>query len=176
MLERVRFYPLTRYREGLTCTFSSSGSTNCITEILTSIEKAVGTLSVNNIVNLAFGGGFDKVPKDIVCSNCVKGAYNVIKTDVPTIVEDASPALSSQCGASFIGELNLIMNLSPVSLIPCISDGTTPTGITQSANLNANTTPKSSALGAISMISTGALTGLGASGLVILSTIFTFFA
>ncbi|KAJ3514330.1 hypothetical protein NLJ89_g2433 [Agrocybe chaxingu] len=133
------------------------GDTNCITQTLTNIEGTVGTLSLNNILQIVANPP-DNLPTNISCTNCVKEAYNVIRTDVPSIVSDADPALQSQCGASF-------------------TDGTTPSGITQSASTaDGATTSTGAALGSVSMLSNGVIAGLGASGLVVISTLFTVFA
>ncbi|KIM40213.1 hypothetical protein M413DRAFT_446381 [Hebeloma cylindrosporum] len=133
------------------------GDTNCVTQTLTNIQDTVGTLSLTNLAQIALNPP-TSLPANVTCTNCVKAAYNIINTDVPSIVADVAPALQSQCGASF-------------------TDGTTPSGISQSASTaDASSTSKAAALGSVSMMSRGVVAGLGASGLVVLSTVFTFLA
>jgi len=128
------------------------GDTNCITKTLTNIQNMIGTLSLSSLTSGAIGFK-DDLPANLTCTNCVKAAYNVIKTDVPAVVSDADSSLQEQCGASF-------------------TDGQTPSGITQSAsNLNAGNAGNKG--GAMSL--KNAFVGLGAAGVVVSSTIFTFF-
>jgi hypothetical protein len=131
------------------------GSTNCITQTLTNIEAVVGPLTITNIISLAANPP-STLPTNITCSNCIKAAYNIIAKNIPSIVTDAAPALQSQCGASF-------------------TDGTTPSGISESATnaVLASTSAKAAAAGSVAMLSQGLVAGLAASGLVIVSTMFT---
>jgi hypothetical protein len=132
------------------------GDTNCITQTLTNIQDTVGTLTLANVAQLVVSP--PTLPANITCTNCIKAAYSVIHTDAPTLVADVAPALQSQCGADF-------------------TDGTTPTGIVQSANTAAaSANANAAALGLVSMMSHGVIAGLGASGLVLISTVFTFLA
>ncbi|KAF9452917.1 hypothetical protein P691DRAFT_695906 [Macrolepiota fuliginosa MF-IS2] len=93
------------------------GNTNCLTETLTSIENTTGPLTISSLLSMIMGGPqtLQNVPSNVTCSNCIKAAYNIINTDIPTLVSDAAPALQSQCGASF-------------------TDGNTPSSISQSAS------------------------------------------
>jgi hypothetical protein len=54
---------------------------------------------------MALAGQADGLPKGIVCSDCVKEAYNILKQDEPSLVNDDSvtEGLTQTCGASFIG-------------------------------------------------------------------------
>jgi len=134
------------------------GDTNCITQTLTNIQDIVGTLSLANVAQLVANPP-TTLPANVTCTNCIKAAYSIISTDAPSLVADVAPALQSQCGASF-------------------TDGTTPTGIVQSANTAAasSSTASAAALGSVSMMSQGVIAGLGASCLVVVSTLFTFLA
>ncbi|KDR75769.1 hypothetical protein GALMADRAFT_248455 [Galerina marginata CBS 339.88] len=133
------------------------GDTNCITQTLTNVQNIVGTLSLTNIIKLASTS--PDLPANVTCTNCVKAAYNIVGQNIPSLVSDSAPALQSQCGASF-------------------TDGTTPAGILQSASTSAASTgaSKAAALGSASMISHGIIAGLGASALVVISSLFTFLA
>ncbi|KAH9485017.1 hypothetical protein JR316_0001921 [Psilocybe cubensis] len=136
------------------------GNTNCITQTLTNVEKASGSpITLENITTIAATANL--TDPAITCTNCIKAAYNVIKTDLPSLVSDADADLNQQCGASF-------------------TDGQTPAGILQSAN-SATATPgsqnsnnNSGALGFAS--SRGALAGLGASAAIIISSFFAILA
>lgn len=84
----------------------SSGSTNCITQTLKSYEGLVGTLSINNIITRAFGGGanISEVPTNVTCSNCAKAAYSVVESAFPELAtKQATESAQAQCGASFTG-------------------------------------------------------------------------
>jgi len=139
------------------------GSTNCITETLTNIQNALGApLSLNTVISFVSDPTTMLLTnKTLTCTDCVKAAYNVLKSDVPSIVSDTDPALSTQCGASFI-------------------DGQTPSEISQSASqsspASAAITSKAAALGATAFLSQGLITGIGMSGLIVVSTVFTFLA
>lgn len=94
------------------------GSTLCPTQLLTAIEASLGTLSISTIPALLPGlinSGQSPVPTAVICSNCVKQSYNVIQKSYPGLFgSDETSYLSKTCGATF-------------------TDGTTPSGITQSA-------------------------------------------
>jgi len=108
------------------------GNTNCITQTLTNLQNTVGTLSISNIANLTTALQSPNVPQNVSCTNCIKAATNIIRTDMPGLLNDQS--LQTQCGASF-------------------TDGATPSGISQTAS---NTVVKGSGalgLGAFSVAS-----------------------
>ncbi|KAF8161210.1 hypothetical protein B0H34DRAFT_796032 [Crassisporium funariophilum] len=130
------------------------GNTNCITQTLTNLEGVVGPLTLTNIIAMV-GNPPTNISSTVLCTNCIKEAYNVISKDIPSIVSDAAPALQSQCGAAF-------------------TDGTTPAGILQSASTAAPSTASTGA--ALGALSHGVVAALGVSGLVVVSTLFTFLA
>lgn len=80
-----------------------SGNTLCLTETLRNIEGTTGPLTLNSIMGMIMGGRIPDIPKNVTCTDCIKAAYNVINTDVPSVTSDAAPELQSQCGASFTG-------------------------------------------------------------------------
>ncbi|KAF8070563.1 hypothetical protein FPV67DRAFT_1624192 [Lyophyllum atratum] len=127
--------------------------TNCITKTLTNIENITGPLSISSVVALALNPNVNQIPSNITCSNCIKAAYTIINHDIPSLVSDAGPSAQSQCGASFI-------------------DGTTPSGISQSAV--EPTKLASSGLGFVSLSSGGAIFGVLASCLLVASTALLF--
>ncbi|KAF8893984.1 hypothetical protein BD779DRAFT_1467564 [Infundibulicybe gibba] len=136
-----QFYPTVRK---IVCLKDSN--TNCITQTLTNVQSIVGTLSVTNIVGVVAKFGQVQLPANVTCTDCMKAAYNIIKTDVPDLVSDAASAVQSQCGASFV-------------------DGNTPANIGQAAAAPATT---SSASGSVSPIYGGALVGIATSLFIIM--------
>ncbi|KAF8897059.1 hypothetical protein CPB84DRAFT_1781457 [Gymnopilus junonius] len=135
------------------------GNTNCVTQTLTNIQNVVGPLTLNNIVQIASNATTTTLPSNVTCTNCVKAAYNIINSAIPSLTSDSAPAVQSECGASF-------------------TDGTTPSGIAESASTSSTTAnqAKAAALGSVSMMSHGALASVGASGLILVFSLFTFLA
>ncbi|PPQ65669.1 hypothetical protein CVT26_000301 [Gymnopilus dilepis] len=135
------------------------GDTNCITQTLTNIQNIVGPLSLSNLMQITSNPTITSLPSNITCTDCVKAAYNVINSAVPSLTSDAAPAIQSECGASF-------------------TDGTTPSGIVDSASTSTNTpgASKNAAFGTAALVSHGALAGIAASGLVIVSSLLTMLA
>lgn len=154
-----QFYPTVRK---VLCLKDDSTNQNCITETLTNIEKTTGPLSFDKIASeltnpLALASA---VPKDVICSNCVKAAYNVINQDLKGLIPSAANStVSSTCGASFV-------------------DGQNPSGISQSAAQAAIASPSSSSKpkNTGTSLSGGALIGLTTSLLVAVSSAFALFA
>lgn len=135
------------------------GSTNCITQTLQNIEGVVGTLSLSNIVQLAVNPPMTILAQNltnITCTNCVKEIYNVITEDIPSSTSSLQSTFNEQCGATF-------------------TDGTTPSGITQSASQTTGTSQSSNNnnSGALSSFS---MAGISVSGLVAVSTVLTLLA
>ncbi|KAG5353145.1 hypothetical protein C0989_009989 [Termitomyces sp. Mn162] len=131
-----RFYPTVRKAVCL-----KDGNTNCVTETLTNAQSVLGTLSLNNIMTLASSDVETPLPTNITCSNCAKAIYNTVNTGAPGILSPES--LQDTCGSSF-------------------TDGTTPTGISESASDNVqsgNNTSNQSGNGA-AQLSFGALSGV----------------
>ncbi|KAF9474545.1 hypothetical protein BDN70DRAFT_866068 [Pholiota conissans] len=133
------------------------GSTNCVTQTLTNIQNAVGNLSISNIAQI-IANPPSTIPANVSCTDCIKAAYNVINHDVPSLVSDSASSLQSQCGASF-------------------TDGTTPSNIVDSVSTATGTSKTTSAaLGALSMLPKGSFAAMGASGIVVLSTMIAMLA
>ncbi|RXW21651.1 hypothetical protein EST38_g4214 [Candolleomyces aberdarensis] len=131
------------------------GSNNCITQSLREIEGVVGTLSLSNIVRLVTDPPRELLVSNITCTNCVKGVYNIVTQDIPEAAASLKTGLDEQCGATF-------------------TDGTTPSGITQSASQTAATTGNSNNnSGALSSFS---MAGISVSGLAVVSAVFTLLA
>ena len=86
-------------------TLLNRGNDICITKELKGIESAVGPLSMENLVTIFLGGlagGNSTIPKELLCSNCVKQAINVVNKDIPGLLSsDVSSTLSNTCGADF---------------------------------------------------------------------------
>jgi len=122
------------------CLKDTSNNTNCVTEGLTNIQTATGvTLNVNELGALVSGGyGNITLPSNVVCTNCVKAAYNILESADPTLIPKAT--VQADCGASFV-------------------DGNNPTGIVQTASNS--TSSKSGNSGSRALPSNGA-TGLSA--------------
>ncbi|KAH8119452.1 hypothetical protein DFH11DRAFT_446923 [Phellopilus nigrolimitatus] len=96
-------YPTVRE---IACLKESSNNTLCVTDLLTDVQNEKGTLSLQAMVSelpqLVVGGS---LPSYITCSDCVKQAYNVLKSDQPSVVASETSvtnALQSQCGADFL--------------------------------------------------------------------------
>lgn len=86
----------------------SSNHSLCVTELLTDLQGAIGTLSVNNIVSdvkSAFTGQSNlSIPKNVTCNDCTEAAWAIIKQDFPSVASDTqvTDPLSSQCGSDFV--------------------------------------------------------------------------
>jgi len=144
-----QFYPTARK---VLCL--KDGNDNCVVQTLTNLQTVTGDLtSVGNVLGLLNIDVTD-LPTNITCTNCVKAAYNTISADVPSINPDVSSFLSNKCGATFV-------------------DGQNPSGV--GAASTPSTTPNA-ALGLRASWSTSVLAGVGASGLVVLSTVYTLLA
>ncbi|KAJ2916754.1 hypothetical protein MD484_g3672, partial [Candolleomyces efflorescens] len=133
------------------------GSTNCITQTLQNIEGVVGTLSLTNIVQLAVNPPTTLLAQNltnITCTNCVKEIYNVLVEDIPASSSSLKSTFDEQCGATF-------------------TDGSTPSGITQSASQTTGSQTTNNDSGALSSFSTA---GISLTGLVAISTVLTLLA
>jgi hypothetical protein len=80
------------------------GSNRCTTQTLQNVEKATGKMTLNNTnvaaIAKAVGKGLDA---SILCTNCNKGAFSIINSDVPGTFDDSDKqAASDKCGASFV--------------------------------------------------------------------------
>jgi hypothetical protein len=119
------------------------------------------------------------------CTDCTKAIYNTIANDVPQFGQAGYEGLfQQQCGASFTSAYFLVF--VPPSMLPwfrsektnAFVDGTIPTTVSESFSdvpvgaANAASIPTSDALGAFSALRKGAFSGLGASALVVVTTMF----
>ncbi|KAJ3565281.1 hypothetical protein NP233_g7730 [Leucocoprinus birnbaumii] len=137
-----QYYPTVRQ---IVCL--SDNNNNCLVSTLTNLQAITGPLSLSNIASAVMLGNVPSIPNNITCSDCTKAAYNILRTNVPSIVSDASGDLQQTCGANF-------------------TDGVTPAGITDNA---ADTTGSSGqGNGAMTLVSSG----LGVSALTVLSAVF----
>jgi len=128
----------------------------CLTETLTNLETVTGPLTLSNLAKLAQSPP-TTVPANITCTDCNKEVYNIFATDFPALVTDLKPNLQTQCGAAFV-------------------DGQIPSGITQSATTSiasGSLASKSSAFSLFSTVTNGVTLAMGASGLIVASTIYT---
>ncbi|KAF7376253.1 hypothetical protein MSAN_00040600 [Mycena sanguinolenta] len=94
----------------------TDSGTNCITETLTNIQSMLGTLSLDNIGTIITNAftSTSSLPANVSCSNCVKGAYNILNQNFPSTASSIASELDSECGANF-------------------TDGSAPSGIVESA-------------------------------------------
>ncbi|KAG2342900.1 hypothetical protein BDR05DRAFT_885463 [Suillus weaverae] len=145
-------YPTVRQ---LMCLNDTSTRTLCVPEMLTNIQSATTTLSLNNIVALVtklVSGQSTGIPSSAVCTNCTKAAYTVLSRGLPGIASTAQSSFSSECGANY-------------------TNGQMPSGIQETAS---NSSSKTSSSGAIAL-SFGSL-NMGAAVVAALSAAFAIFA
>jgi len=140
MLERVSTGSLFHSTEcRLTEAFVLSNSANkiCITEAMEFIEKqSGGALTFNNFaatLSKLYSSG-SGLPKDVVCNNCNKASYNILK-GAKLITPEITANLTGQCGASF-------------------DDGQNPNDVTKFAS-NASPSSSSNAVMATTPLFTG---------------------
>ncbi|KAJ7446186.1 hypothetical protein B0H11DRAFT_1746190, partial [Mycena galericulata] len=153
----TQWYSTARQIICLTEQVHTTGSgTNCITETLTNIQNILGTLSLNNIGNVAANAfTTSTIPSNVTCSNCIKEAYNVLESSFPATASTAASALQSECGSDF-------------------TNGSTPSNIIESASKSKTGSNSASAIATI--MPRGALAGLSASVLVVGSTLWAVLA
>jgi len=151
------------------------GQSRCTTQTLQNVEKATGTMTLNdtNVVSLAkaINKGLDA---SIVCSNCNKGAFSIINQDVPGTFDDSvKQAASAKCGASFIdggipaglvlGDYEPVASTTSAAPVPT-STTPAPVQTTQAQPSPSIPVPGNAALRGSSM----SFTGVGVSALVAL--------
>lgn len=139
----------------LMCLDDTSTSTFCVTEVLTNIQSARTTLSLNNIVALVtklVSGQSTGIPSSAVCTNCTKAAYTILSQGLPEIASTVQSSISSECGTNY-------------------TDGQMPSGIQETASNSSSTTSSSGAIA----LSVGSL-NMGAAAVVALSPAFPIFA
>ncbi|KAL0575059.1 hypothetical protein V5O48_006904 [Marasmius crinis-equi] len=132
---------------------SNSANQFCAVQTVSSVEKAIGGLTFDDISFLSIT--FDAVKliatgaKSLACTNCIKSAFNLARNAFPDIVSEADNELGGFCGASFV-------------------DGSSPDGITQSAQAGVFAAPAPKNNGAV------ASSGFGKAG-VVLGVVFSAF-
>lgn len=143
-------YPTARQ---LVCLNDTSTNTLCVPELLTNIQSATTTLSLDNIVALVtklVSGQSTGIPSSAICTNCTKAAYTVLSQSLPAVASTAQSSFSSECGANY-------------------TDGQMPSGIQEASSNSSSTTS-----GAI-MLSVGSL-NMGVVAVAALSAAFAIFA
>lgn len=112
-----KFYPVAR--EVVCLKDSNNSGAFCITSTLKAIESYInGPISANSISDAIYNFGVSgvEVPKNLICTSCVQAAYTLIRPYLDNATQATSDAyLGGQCGSGY-------------------TNGTTPTGIIQSAN------------------------------------------
>jgi len=148
-----------------------SNGTNCLASTLNDIQSANGPLTLSSLIQLVTLGNVSNIPSNVTCSDCTKAAYNILRSDVPSIVSDASGGLEQQCGANFTGKTTICMDEMKIN--NCCDpfrhlDGNTPAGITNSvvsASGSSNQTSQTSdTMGFV-------VPGLGVSAFTVISTV-----
>jgi hypothetical protein len=137
------------------CLNDTSTKTLCVPEVLTDIQSATTTVSLNNIValltKLMFGQSTG-IPSSALCTNCTKAAYTVLSQGLPGVASTAQSSFSSECGTNY-------------------TDGQMPSGIQETASNSSSTTSSSGAIA----LSVGSL-NMGVAAVVAVSAAFTIFA
>jgi hypothetical protein len=85
---------------------STSTKTLCVPEVLTDIQSATTTVSLNNIVALLtklMSGQSTGIPSSALCTNCTKAAYTVLSQGLPGVASTAQSSFSSECGTNYTG-------------------------------------------------------------------------
>ena len=94
----------------LPLTVNFSNGTNCLASTLNDIQSVSGPLTLNSLIQLVTLGNVPNIPSNVTCSDCTKAAYNILRSDVPSIVSDTSGELQQQCGANFTGKTTMRMD------------------------------------------------------------------
>ncbi|KAA1472850.1 hypothetical protein DENSPDRAFT_881574 [Dentipellis sp. KUC8613] len=127
-----QFYPTVRE---IACLKDNDASQLCVTQTLSNVQSAAGTLSLNNIISLVpkiLSGGLAalNLPQNATCTNCLKEAYNIAVQDQPGLIpSSANSTVSGQCGASFTdGQQpnNIVETASGTALAKNSSSGALP--------------------------------------------------
>ncbi|KAF7983310.1 hypothetical protein HWV62_22990 [Athelia sp. TMB] len=146
------FYPAVRQA---VCLKDTQNNTLCATELLTDLQTSLGTtLSLTAIVNLVpqLIAGTASIPSNIECSDCVKGVYNIVQQQVPTLVQGSvASGVASACGASF-------------------TNGANPTEIAELASTS--TASASGKTSGAALVSANGLVAVPMTGLVAVSSVF----
>ncbi|KAF9653219.1 hypothetical protein BDM02DRAFT_2160968 [Thelephora ganbajun] len=124
------FYPTVR--KGVCLADASKNKQLCITQTLSTIERATGTLTIDKLLQVVpaiIDGETSSLNGANICTPCVKQIYNVFKNDFPAIFGQGNIASNVQanCGASFVD------GVSDPNIVQTASSKTT------SGNSNSNT-------------------------------------
>ncbi|EAU91420.1 hypothetical protein CC1G_01909 [Coprinopsis cinerea okayama7 len=121
---------------------------NCVVKTVEAVEAKVGELTLDNII--ATGLNSSLIASDIICTDCVKAAYNIVVQDIPQLGSGGlTGGAESLCGANF-------------------TDGDTPENISESSNEESSTDGDSGDAQNVYL-------GLAASSVAAISTVFTLF-
>jgi hypothetical protein len=106
----------------------------CITQTLTSLQTLIGTLNLNQNNVVAIAGSRQKgFPSNIICSNCMKGAFSITNAELPgEISQSDMDNAKSTCGDSFVGMLPFC-HCFPKSRLIALVDGGIPPSLIQTA-------------------------------------------
>jgi len=130
-----------------------SNNTLCATQTLSNLEGVTGPLSLDNLFQLVpsllTGQASVSLPQSLACTDCLQAAYDIVKTDQPSIASNptVTNAIQSQCGASFLS------NSAPTNIL----EGTGSAAPTGSGSAN----------GAVTLFSQSALIGVSFSSLAV---------
>jgi len=145
-------YPTVR---DILCLKDTTNNTLCELTLLNEIQTSTGTtLSLDNITSglSSILSGSSTFPTFILCSDCVKGAFNILEQQEPSIASAVQSGFQSQCGADFVN------GTTPSNIVE--GTGTAaPTGTGASLSTNGATPFSSSALLGFSFTSLSAVLG-----------------
>ncbi|KAH7888405.1 hypothetical protein F5I97DRAFT_692976 [Phlebopus sp. FC_14] len=144
-------YPTARQ---VVCLKDTSVNGLCVTELLTDIQDATTTLSINNIIGLVSqvaSGQNVSIPQNVTCSNCSKAGYTIVAQNYPSVVASEQSFVQGECGTSF-------------------TDGQIPSNIEETASNSTSTTTGGAATLSVSSLN------IGAAMLVAVSSAFAIFA
>jgi hypothetical protein len=91
--------------------FSTTSNSLCVTDLLTTVQSSVGTLSESNLPNIVLGlfsgsttSQLSSALTSLECSNCVKATYNIIQKNFGDLLSsDDKSNLTATCGSGFTG-------------------------------------------------------------------------
>ncbi|KAF8072044.1 hypothetical protein FPV67DRAFT_915738 [Lyophyllum atratum] len=167
----------TNYRTARRVACLKDGQVNCVTGTLRNVEALTGTMNLNekNIVAIvkATKAG---LPSKLLCTNCMKGAYVMISTNVrDAFTASDTKFITDTCGPAFVdggmppGLIDSAWEPSAAPPATTTSSATTSSTPTPTSTPTPAVTPlkKNAALGGPSILSSGAFMAI--SGLTILA-------
>lgn len=82
---------------------TSNNKTLCATEILNDIQSQVGTITKDNIQEIAseIAEGSITLGSNVTCTDCTKAMYNLVEQADPSVASTYNSTVVGQCGASF---------------------------------------------------------------------------